>query len=318
MKSIHLDTFCTHRSDRAAHWAEINHRYFGELDVDQMDTRSVEAQLDFYSLSALQLYLIGAPAHRVSRVKRPVSDSLDDSYKLMLQIQGHADLEIGDRHFHLMPGDWSLYDPRAPYSIHNHEEAQLMVVKIPRARLAGLQVPELHTCEAPQNDGAGLSAMLGGILRSLSQQLPALPDDAGAAISESILGLLTYTLARHQTGLKERALPQAVLQSRIREYIQQHLTEHDLSIDRIADAMRCSKRYVHRAFEENQESVDRYIWRSRLAVARQRMAAPQYAHNTLAQIADACGFSSPAHFSKLVKREFNASPSALRKSLLGQ
>ena len=224
MKSIHLDTFFTPASDSASHWAAINQRYFGDLDVDQMDTRAVEAQLDVYSLNALQLFMIGAPAHRIQRHQRQINDSLDDSYKLILQLKGHADLQIGQRQFTLMPGDWSLYDPRSPYSIHNHETTELMVVKIPRARLAGLRVPELHTCEAPRDDGAGLSAMLGGILRSLSQQLPSLPDDAGAAISESILGLLTFTLSRHQSGLKERTLPQAVLLSRVRQYIQQHLT----------------------------------------------------------------------------------------------
>ena len=315
MKAIHHDTFCTHASDRAMHWAEINYPHFGDLEVDQMDLRSVDARVDVYALNTLQLYMIGAPAHRVRRHNRAVNDALDDSYKLMLQLKGQADLQIGERHFCLMPGDWSLYDPRSPYSIHNHIDTELMVLKIPRARLAGLRVPELHTCEAPRDDGAGLSAMLGGILKSLAQQLPSLPDDAGAAVSESILGLLAFTLARHQTGLKERALPHAILQARVRQYIHQHLTEHDLTIDRIAEALRCSKRYVHRAFEEDQLSADRYIWRSRLELARQRLASAQFAHNTLSQISEACGFSSTAHFSKLVKTEFGLSPSALRKAL---
>lgn len=314
MKNLHLDTFCTPRADRAEHWADINHQYFGDLEVDEMDLSAVEAQLDVYNLDTLKIYMIGAPSHRVRRLSRRINDTLDDSYKLMLQLKGHAHLEISDRRFNLNPGDWSLYDPRAQYSIHNFDPTSLLVVKIPRNRLSGLKVPELHTCEVPHDESAGLSAMLGSVLKSLSEQLPSLPDDAGSAISESILGLLTYTLARHQTGLKERSLPQAVLKSRVRQYIQEHLSDGGLNIDRIAAVMRCSKRYVHRAFEDENLSVDRYIWKSRLEMARLRLASSQFGSNTIAQVSDACGFNSNAHFCKQFRSEYGCSPSEFRKS----
>jgi AraC-like DNA-binding protein len=313
MKNFHLDTFCTPRSERAEHWAHINHQYFGDLEVDEMDLSAVEAQLDLYKLDALQLYMIQAPSHRVRRISRSINDSLDDSYKLMLQLKGHARLEIADRGFDLNPGDWSLYDPRTQYSIHNFDPASLLVVKIPRSRLCGLKVPELHSCEAPRNGGAGLSAMLGSVLKSLAEQLPSLPDDSGGAISESILGLLTYTLARHQGSSKERMLPHAVLKSRVMQYIQQHLTDGDLNIDRIAIAMRCSKRYIHLVFADESLSVERYIWKSRLEMARNRLLSSKYALSTIAQLSDACGFNSNAHFCRQFKSEFGCSPSEFRK-----
>ena len=52
------------------HWAEINYPHFGDLEVDQMDLRSVDARVDVYALNTLQLYMIGAPAHRVR--SRPI------------------------------------------------------------------------------------------------------------------------------------------------------------------------------------------------------------------------------------------------------
>lgn len=316
MKNIHLDTFCTPRADRAEHWADINHQYFGDLEVDEMDLSAVEAQLDIYNLDTLKIYMIEAPSHRVRRISRSINDTLDDSYKLMLQLRGHARLEISDRQFDLNPGDWSLYDPRTQYSIHNFDPASLLVVKIPRSRLSGLKMPELHSCEARRNEGAGLSAMLGSVLKSLSEQLPSLPDDSGNAISESILGLLTHTLARRQAGMKERILPHAVFKSRVRQYIQEHLTDGDMNIDRIATVMRCSKRYVHLVFEDEKLSVDRYIWKSRLEIARSRLASTQHASNTIAQVSDASGFNSNAHFCKQFKSEYGCSPSEFRRSAL--
>lgn len=317
MKNLHLDTFCTPRSERAEHWSHINHQHFGDLEVDEMDLSAIEAQLDIYNLGAVNIYRIEAPSHRVRRLSRRMNDTLDDSYKLMLQLKGHARLEIAERSFELAPGDWSLYDPRTQYSIHNFDPASLLVVKIPRSRLSGLKVPELHSCEAPRNDGAGLSAMLGSVLKSLSEQLPLLPDDSGNAISESILGLLTYTLARHQNTLKERVLPHAILKSRVRQYIQQHLSDNDLSLEKIANAMRCSKRYLHLAFEDESLSVERFIWKSRLEMAYQCLLSPAHALHTIAQISNACGFSSNAHFCKLFKTEYGCSPSELRKQSFG-
>lgn len=313
MNHLHLDTFCTPRADRAEHWAYINHQHFGDLEVDAMDMSAVEAELDIYNLGAFKIYRIEAPSHRVRRVSRKINDTLDDSYKLMLQLKGHARLDISDRSFELNSGDWSLYDPRSQYSIHNFDPASLLVVKIPRTRLSGLKVPELHSCEAPRNDGAGLSAMLGSVLKSLSEQLTSLPDDSGGAISESILGLLTYTLSRHQGSLKERMPPHAILKSRIRQYIQQHLTEGDLNLDRIATAMGCSKRYLHLVFEDESLSVERFIWNARLEMAHQRLVATSNASNTISQISLACGFSSNAHFCKLFKGQYGYAPSELRK-----
>lgn len=314
LKNLHFDTFCTPRSDRAEHWAHLNHQHFGDLEVDAMDLSALEAQLDIYNLGAVQIYRIEAPSHRVRRICRSMNDALDDSYKLMLQLKGHARLDIAERHFDLNPGDWSLYDPRTQYAIHNYDPTSLLVVKIPRSRLSGLKVPELHSCEAPRNDGAGLSAMLGSVLMSLSEQLPALPDDAGNAISESILGLLTYTLSRHQNNLKERVLPHAILKSRVRQYIQQHLCDLDLNLERIALAMRCSKRYLHLAFEDESLSVERTIWQLRLQMAHRCLLSSAHASNTIAQISVACGFSSNAHFCKLFKTEYGYAPSELRKN----
>lgn len=316
MKHLCLNTFHTPLRERAEHWAEINRQHFGDLDVQKMDLNSVEAQLRLFNLDDLKLYLIDAPAHRVSRDARHNHDALDDCYKLMLQLRGLATLDIASRSFELRPGDWSLYDPRVPYSILNSERASLLVMQIPRDKLRGLKVPELHTCEAPRDDGAGLSAVLGSVLNSLSQQLPGLPDDSGSALSETVLGLLTYTLARHQSSAhSQNALP-TVLKARVRQYVQQHLGDADLTLDRIAEAMRCSKRYLHRVFEDDDCTLDRYIWQARLEQARTKLSAMQCSEKTIAEIGYSCGFRSNSHFCRLFKAEYQISPSGHRKKSL--
>lgn len=313
MKHLSLNNFYTPVADRADHWAEINRQHFGCLSVDQMDWSSVGAQLRIFDLDDLKVYLIDAPAHRVSRQASHKPDALDECFKLLLQLNGHAKLEVQGKEFDLRPGDWSLYDPRVSYSILNAEQASFLVIQIPRDRLRGLRVPELHTCAAPKEEGAALSAVLGSVLSSLSHQLPFLPDDSGTAIGETILGLLTHTLARHQPAKHMQPALPAVMKARVRQYVQQHLTDADLTLDKIADAMRCSKRYLHRVFEDEQCTLDRYIWQARLDQAKAKLISRSAQEITIAGISYQCGFRSNAHFCRLFKAEYGLSPSDFRR-----
>jgi AraC-like DNA-binding protein len=299
-------------SERAAHWAEINRRHFGHLDVDAMDVGLDEAELDCFLVDDLRIYRIQVPAHRVSRSARHDQDDLDDCYKLLLQLRGQGRIRQGARQFDLRPDDWSLYDPRQPYAIDNHARTSLLAVQIPRQRLRGLGVSELHTCESPTHGGVGLAAVLGSFLKSMSEQLPSLPDDAGAALAETVLGLLSATLARRQAEALEHATLPAVLNARVRQYVQTHWADPDLDIARIAAAMRCSKRHLYRAFDDESATLDRYIWKTRLHQARQQLQDGHGGQRPIGSLAQACGFRSAAHFSRMFKAEFGLSPRGVR------
>lgn len=312
MNHLRVNTFHTAASDRAEHWADINRCHFGGLSVEAMETGLLEAELSRYELGGLRLFQIEAPPHLVVRNPRHTPDALDDCYKLVLQLQGHARIEQRHRVFDLRAGDWSLYDPRVPYSIGNFERTRLLAIQIPRELLRSFKVPELHTCEARDSAQLGLSAVLGGFLRSLSEQLASLPDEAAPALSETVLSLLGYTLLSEQhQGRAHTTLP-GVMKLRVQQYVQAHLGEDDLCIDSIAEAMRCSKRYLHRVYEDEPVTLERYIWRERLARSQLLLAAPAQAERKIADIAFACGFRSNAHFCRMFKAEYGVAPSDWR------
>lgn len=313
MHHLRMHTLHTPCAERAAHWAQINEQFFGHLQVEAMDTTcQMEAQMDVFQLEDLHLYLIDSPAHRVRRDAHSPLGMGDDALKLVLQRKGRARMELGGRHFDLRPGDWSLYDPCVPYSIHNFEAASLLVAQIPRSRLRGLKVPELHTCQAHTTGGEGLSAVMGAFLAALAQQLSSLPDAASQPLGESLLGLLTSTLVSQQA--QEHLPLPAVFKSRVRQYVQQHLNDSALSLDQIAQAMRCSKRYLHRVFEDDATTLERYIWQARLERCKAELEAPTpLVRRTIAEVAFANGFRSNAHFCRLFKTEYGVAPSMHRK-----
>jgi len=302
-------------SQRAECWAQINRTHFGDLDVDAMDAGLDDAELTCFGLDGLRVFRIEVPAHAVSRGSRHTNDELDDCYKLLLQLRGRGRIRQHGRQFDLRSGDWSLYDPRQPYAIQNFERTSLLAVQIPRERLRGFSIAELHTCESPTSGGVGLAAVLGSFLRSMSEQLPCLPDDAAPAVSETVMGLLSATLSRRQAEAQEHATLPQVLKARVRQYVQTHWADPSLDIAQIAAAMRCSKRHLHRAFDDETQTLDRYIWRTRLQQARQRLLADgSQPAPAIGVLASACGFRNAAHFCRLFKDEFGMSPSAARRA----
>lgn len=312
MQCLSLNTRKTPPRLRQDHWAAINRQYFGALDILSMAPDPCESQLRIFTLNDLRASLIDAPAHRVNRGSGKLRDALDDSFKLLFQLQGASCIQTDQQEVRLVPGGWGLYDPREPYSVHNLERTSLLVLQIPRDRLPEVEGARLYSSVSAGGMDGGMSGLLGVLLRSLCGQLPDLRDDAGVALSETILGLLNYTLSSGGDMAPEHPALPAVLKARVRDYVRRNLSDPDLTLDRIADAMRCSKRYLHHVFQDESQTLDRQIWDARLEHARVRLAgaAPQ---QTIADICFGSGFRSSAHFCRLFKEKYQASPSDYRR-----
>jgi len=192
------------------------------------------------------------------------------------------------------------------------------VTQVPRSLLAGLRLPGPHAIEMGQDNVAGLHGVFGSYLRALSEQLPGLPDGVAQTVSESVVGLLASTLA---DALRRTGAPvplPSMLRMRVRQYVQAHVADPELSIQRIADALRCSKRYLHRVFEDDESSLERQIWVSRLERCHAALTDEANAKRSAAEIGFAWGFKSSAHFSRLFKLHYGLTPGACQRHAADQ
>jgi len=318
MNHTHCSTNQVRAGERAETWSDINMRYFGRLRVASLDEGTLDATLDAYDVGKLRMYRIEAPAHHVARDAACGELPSDDFYKLVLQVSGRGVVEQQQRRVVLQPGHWILYDPRAPYSITNAERCTLLVTQVPRSLLAGLRLPGPHAIEMGQDNVAGLHGVFGSYLRALSEQLPGLPDGVAQTVSESVVGLLASTLA---DALRRTGAPvplPSMLRMRVRQYVQAHVADPELSIQRIADALRCSKRYLHRVFEDDESSLERQIWVSRLERCHAALTDEANAKRSAAEIGFAWGFKSSAHFSRLFKLHYGLTPGACQRHAADQ
>jgi AraC-like DNA-binding protein len=96
------------------------------------------------------------------------------------------------------------------------------------------------------------------------------------------------------------------------------LRDPALSIDGIAQALRCSKRHLHNAFAGDEETLTGYILQQRLACSIRELLDPANAARPITDIALASGFSNLSHFSRVFREHTGGSPSDFRRQAAGR
>ena len=99
----------------------------------------------------------------------------------------------------------------------------------------------------------------------------------------------------------------------IRDYIETHLHDPDMTPQRIADALHMSARYLHHLFSDGDETAARYILRRRLDECARSMLDASRRDRSLLDIAMSFGFNNASHFGRVFRQRFRMSPSEYRR-----
>jgi AraC-like DNA-binding protein len=127
------------------------------------------------------------------------------------------------------------------------------------------------------------------------------------------LELITYWLGKVKP--LPMTLPRRDLLNRILSYIDQHISETDLTPQKIADGCHISLRHLHRIFSATNTSVSRWITTLRLERCRQELSVPGQAAKTITDIAFRWGFNDASHFNRVFKRAFQVTPGQYRNGM---
>lgn len=233
-----------------------------------------------------------------------------DAWKILLQVSGRSILQQAGREVLLQAGTWSLYRGGA-FTLQNFERAEQRMVIVRQRELQDLAL-DLEPL---------LVRRLGAQDRS-SRLLVNLLDigfDGAATLSAAgvwELGSVALHLAR--LALLENAEPRSdltraqVMRERVRKYIEHNLRDPALSVERIAAALSCSKRYLHKVFAPQEETLAQYILRRRLEHCFEELGRPTPARGSIAELAYSWGFNSLSHFGKAFSKRYAMTPSDRR------
>lgn len=302
--------------EMARAWKRVVAGHFGPLDTEADVCNGFAAELHLYELGDLRLFRIRAPAHRVGHQQVRHQGPAADAFKLVLQVQGEAQVQQGMRQVQLRPGDWTLYDPRQPYSILNRTPMEEIVLWLPRHCLP---VAPMLVGRPDDAELASVHRMVSGYLDCLVSQLPSLPGPVAHTVSQAAISLIVSALNGHAQGRVQVPMLAHVTRERVKELVAVRLADPQLSIDEIARALRCSRRYLYKVFQDEGTTLERHIWDQRLDRCREALAARDHqgglSQGAISQVAFAWGFGSAAHFTRLFKARYGVTPSAFRASV---
>jgi AraC-like DNA-binding protein len=277
-----------------------------QLRSESFGGRAVEGRVEIADIAWLQVMRITAARHRL--VHRPSADA-GSAVVMWLQVRGTSVLEQQGRSARLVPGRWSLVSSLRPYTLVSDGHTQRLVLLIPPERI---HPPEdLEALSIRSFSGtAGLARLAFDAARSAVETAPA--RTPAADLAESVCRLVDLALqdgpAREAPG-SERC----TLEDRIRSYIEEHLSDPDLSLEGIARSLNVSKRSLHRAVRDASDSLHELIWHARLQRCRDDLLVPAKNHLSIGDIAHSWGFKNLTHFSRAFRERFGTSARDIRR-----
>lgn len=134
-----------------------------------------------------------------------------------------------------------------------------------------------------------------------------------SALQQSLIILLASAYRQQKACLPILAKGNITRWEQATAFINQHITDHRLSMKACAQAMGISPRYLHRVFAEKEMLFSHYVQEARLNMAKWLLA--HFPLMSVSSIAYECGFASVAHFSRCFRKEVGIAASHYRKQL---
>lgn len=216
------------------------------------------------------------------------------------------------RSIELAPGSVVMWDGLQPSDIEVLKPFYKRTLLFPRSRVLAV-CPRLAELDGlPPLETSGPARLLVRYMNALAVELPTLEPSAVIAAANIALELLrTVVEPALPTG---RAAERAALRADIRRYVRAHLRDPELSPTSIAREFAMSIRALHALFEDGDESVAVLVRNERLRRCLEDLQ--QRSGGSITEIAFRWGFCDAAHFSRVFKRRFAATPSEVRHAAI--
>ena len=309
----HFSTQAFPRKARFPAWRDCLRRYFGEVRATARDTDPFDAWIESITEQSVVVTRMRAGPQRIEHVEGAALAEHRGFVHVVFPLCGHFHIEQTGRSAVLEPGDWGVYDLSRTFRSVSEQPVELLVLASPRAMLLGRNFDFERLIALRFSARSGSARVVKDFMTSLLEQQrtlsPALRHDfARVALQLARRTLIEVARPRPAKGSSR------VLRARVKSYIADHLRDADLSIEAIASAFQCSKRYIHKILAVERRTASQYILQARLEGCARDLARAELAHLTITDIATSWGFKSLSTFSRLFRRRFDVSPRTYRSA----
>ncbi|RLV50340.1 helix-turn-helix domain-containing protein [Nocardioides mangrovicus] len=250
----------------------------------------------------------------VERTPRLIRLDDPELYKFGLQQSGTCVIEQDQRQARLQPGDLAIYDTSRSYRIRFSDDFRMTVAMFPRS-LVHLPADQMASLTAVRLAGnQGLATLIGPLMRGLSADMSADGGVIAAHLGDAVVDLVTAAFAQQLSAVAPVDSPAGhrVLVRQVLRFIDENLHDPELSSRSVATAHFVSLRQLQKVFEAEGEPVSTIIRNRRLDRCRRDLTDPRLRSETIAVIGSRWGFADAAHFSRLFRSTYGASPREYR------
>lgn len=303
--------------DRFDYWREMISNEYVQLACDPHPDKSV-AEFDGairggIGLGDVEFSEVLSNPQIAKRTLEQISKAGENDFLISFQMEKQCVVSQYGREALLLPGSFALYDSTAPYSLSFDEAFHQFVIKMPREVLARHLIEPEKYAAISMNANSGLGLVLKDFIFSLVGELGSPESEPSELLSENLVNLiaLSFSSTVFQNNLAESDCVKEALMRRIRGFITNNLLDPKLNNSRIAESQGISVRYLHKLFQDQDESIHEMILNKRLAIAHDLLLGRDETKPTVESVAYHVGFSGAPHFSRAFKVRYGVCPSSI-------
>ncbi|QLF93404.1 transcriptional regulator FeaR [Pseudomonas sp. ABC1] len=299
-------------------WTSAMQAICGRFHTQMAFNRSLFiGEVDTRRHAGIMMAHLRTNAGLISRAGRQADLEDDQSCFLVSQRSGFSQISQNGETIQLAPGDLLLMDSVGscdimPFGLIEH--ASLSLPRQAVARVMKNRDSHFGKISTHKTSGRALHLLMDQLCRAEDGR-----DEAGEAdaLQAALISLLGCALDNGQDeGSASAALHSGNLRGYVQKIIDESLTQPGLTPVSLAERLNISVRHLYRLFEEQEDSVCRYIQRTRLKRSAEDLANPCLRSESITSIAYKWGFTDSAHFSRAFKKQFELPPKDYRANAL--
>ncbi|MGY1692029.1 helix-turn-helix domain-containing protein [Geodermatophilus sp. SYSU D01105] len=271
-------------------------------------TRELRTRMHLWHYGEANLFTTDSSGFRLVRDDRHVRMESTPVVALAVQSRGVGEFSQFGTDRLVGAGELMVNDLAEPYAFSWSGTGGSRAFQVPAERL-GVPAAVVRAA-APRLRASPLHDLVRDHLVRLTRDADRIAGDPGAAAVGTATTELVRALLVSAAG-PDRLAPEVraeTLVTRVLAHVRRHLTDPDLTPERIAAAHAVSVRQLYKECADAGVSLEQTVIRERLELARARLVSPSGRRRSIAATARACGFADPSHFTRRFRAAFGTTP----------
>jgi len=304
------------RAKRYAAWQGAICDVYVHVDVNSEQRSDYRGFIREARFGAVTMTDVLLSEQKISRRQRHIAKLDKDCYYVQFLQRGKMNVLQAGRTLVTNAGTGAIFSATESYDLECVGEIRSLYLELPRKEFGDRFAHDRIPVAATIGTGGGLGRIAAEFCSMLASEGSALDADVRARLGDELMDVIALALdagGHRDESSADHAVQQARLRS-VKAWIEEHLTDPNLSLEKIAKSNGISLRHLHYLFRLTDMSASEWIWDRRLQRCYDVLTRPELNNLSVTEVAYRLGFNSSSHFSTTFRRKFGIRPSDVRRT----